>query len=105
VLTVQDDICRNIAIALEVQLVDGARLAPPKRPEQRAHIEYLKGRYFWNRRTANSLAQSLEHCRRAIELDPHYAPAHCGIADTLLVQALDEQVDARVAFRKKLDGG
>lgn len=98
VLSVQDDICQHIASALELQLVDPARSAPRIRPEPRAHIEYLKGRHFWNRRTATSLAQSLDHYRRAIEFDPHYAPAHCGIADTLLVQALDEQVDARIAL-------
>jgi TolB-like protein/tetratricopeptide (TPR) repeat protein len=92
VFAVQDDICRSIATALELQLATPAGVVPRTRPEPRAHIEYLKGRHFWNRRTANSLAQSLEHYGRAIDLDPHYAPAHCGIADTLVVQALNEQV-------------
>jgi TolB-like protein/Tfp pilus assembly protein PilF len=97
VLAVQEDICRNIAVALEVQLAKAAGTVRAG-PEPRAHVEYLKGRHFWNRRTASSLAQSLEHYRRAIELDPRYAPAHCGIADTLLVQALNEQVHARHAL-------
>jgi serine/threonine-protein kinase len=97
VFAVQDDICRSIATALELQLATPAGV-PRTRPEPRAHIEYLKGRHFWNRRTANSLAQSLEHYRRAIDLDPHYAPAHCGIADTLVVQALNEQVSATDAL-------
>jgi serine/threonine-protein kinase len=98
VFAVQDDICQNIAVALELHLAKAAGTAPRVRPEPRAHVEYLKGRHFWNRRTASSLAQSLEHYRRAIELDTRYAPAHCGIADTLLVQALNEQVDARHAL-------
>jgi len=94
VLAVQDDICRNIVLALEVQLANSGGRTPPTPPKPRAHVEYLKGRHFWNRRTASSLAQSLEHYRRAIELDPRCAPAHCGIADTLLVQALNEQIEA-----------
>jgi serine/threonine-protein kinase len=94
VFAVQDDICRNIARALEIQLVDSPRstLRPPAEPQ--AHVEYLKGRHFWNRRTTASLGQSLEHYRRALALEPNYAPAHCGIVDTLLVQALNEQIEA-----------
>jgi len=95
VLAVQDDICQNIAKALEVQLAKGGGL--PSRPDARSHVEYLKGRHFWNRRTAASLAKSLEHYRRAIDIDPRYASPHCGIADTLLVQAMNEQVDAETA--------
>jgi TolB-like protein/Flp pilus assembly protein TadD len=98
VFAVQDDICRSIATALELQLATPTGAFARARPEPRAHVEYLKGRHFWNRRTANSLAQSLEHYRRAIGLDAHYAPAHCGIADTLVVQALNEQVDASDAL-------
>jgi serine/threonine-protein kinase len=102
VFAVQDDICCSIATALELQLAPPARALPRARPEPRAHVEYLKGRHFWNRRTASSLAQSLEHYRRAIALDAHYAPAHCGIADTFVVQALNEQVDARDALAQAL---
>ena len=98
VFAVQDDICRNIAIALEVQLVDPARFTPRAPSDPRAHVEYLKGRHFWNRRSASALAQSREHYQRALVLDPLYAPPHCGMADTLLVQALNEQVDAGEAL-------
>jgi len=93
VLAVQDEICASIARALKIQL-----LATPKAVtsgvDARAHVEYLKGRYFWNRRTAAALTQSLEHYRRALAIEPHFAAAHCGIADTVMVQALNEEVDA-----------
>jgi TolB-like protein/Flp pilus assembly protein TadD len=98
VLAVQDDICRNIAHALHLQLADSARSATPAPIDPRAHVEYLKGRHFWNRRTAAALEHSLQHYGRALVIDPRYAPAHCGIADTLLVQALNEQVDAASAL-------
>ena len=98
-LSVQDDICQRIAIALELQLTGADDSMQRRRPlPATAHIEYLKGRHFWNRRTAQSLALSVEHYRRAIEIDPGYVPAHCGIADTLMVQALDEQIEARHAL-------
>jgi hypothetical protein len=50
VFAVQDDICRSIASALKVELVGPVGAAQP-RPEARAHVEYLKGRFQWNHRT------------------------------------------------------
>ena len=96
VLAVEDDICRNLARALEVHLT-GAPVVSDRSRSQ-AHIEYLKGRYYWNRRTADALQQSLEQYRKGTEIDPTYAPSYCGIADTLLVQALNEQVPSTDAM-------
>lgn len=92
VLRVQDDICVNVARALELELLDRRPAGATRAINPRAHLEYLKGRHFWNRRTAASLAQSLDHYARAIDLDTSYAPAYCGMADTLFVQALNDQV-------------
>lgn len=110
VFAVQDDICRNIARALEIQLTDSVRSTGTESIEPKVHVEYLKGRHFWNRRTQDSLIESLDHYRRALALDPEYAPAHCGIVDALLVQALNEQISAadaldqaRVHARRALD--
>ena len=90
---VQDDICASVAHALKIQLAETPRPVAAV-VDARAHVEYLKGRYFWNRRTAASLSQSLAYYRRALAIDPSFAPAHCGIADTVLVQALNEQIDS-----------
>lgn len=100
VFAVQDDICRSIAQALEIQLAETVRAAPAGAIESRAHVEYLKGRHFWNRRTPAALGQSLDHYRRALALDPEYAPAHCGIVDALLVQALNEQIEGTDALQQ-----
>ena len=101
VLHVQDDICARIAEALQVELGSAAAPEPPSRSSARAHVEYLKGRYFWNRRTPGSLATSLEHYARAIAID-EYAPAYAGIADTLLVQALNDRVSAASAMPRAM---
>ena len=46
-----------------------------------AYTLYLKGRYFWNKRTSQNIETALEYFNRAVELDPEYAVAYAGIAD------------------------
>jgi tetratricopeptide (TPR) repeat protein len=43
---------------------------------------YLKGRYFWNKRTRDGLKKAIEYFSRAIEKDPNYAEAYSGLADS-----------------------
>jgi serine/threonine-protein kinase len=50
-----------------------------------AYRLYLKGRYFWNRRTEEGLAKSREHFRLAIDRDPAFALAYAGLADAFHV--------------------
>lgn len=50
-----------------------------------AHQFYLQGRYFWNRRTVAGFETSLEFYKDALNLDPNYALAHAGIAQTYLM--------------------
>ena len=47
-----------------------------------AHEDYLKGRYFWNKRTGEDLKKAVEYFNRAIEKDPKYARAYSGLADS-----------------------
>lgn len=47
-----------------------------------AYEAYLKGRYLWNRRTADSLSRAISHFEQAIQADPNYAPAYAGLADS-----------------------
>jgi tetratricopeptide (TPR) repeat protein len=47
-----------------------------------AYESYLKGRYFWNKRTADGLKAALAYFNQAIEEDPNYASAFAGLADT-----------------------
>ena len=50
-----------------------------------AYQEYLKGRYFWNKRTGADLRKAIEHFRAAIRLDADYALAYVGVAEAYLV--------------------
>ena len=83
VFTVQDEIVRAVVGALRVRLTGAATAAVVSRrtgnPE--AHELYLKGRYFYEQRTADGLRKGLEFFRRAIALDSSYALAYSGLAD------------------------
>src|SRR5258706_1248633 len=82
-LTVQSELARAIADAIRVQLTpqQQQRLTRPAAVSPAAHEAYLMGRYFWNRRTRESLVKAEQHFERAIENNPDYAAAYAGLAD------------------------
>jgi TolB-like protein/DNA-binding winged helix-turn-helix (wHTH) protein/Tfp pilus assembly protein PilF len=47
---------------------------------------YMKGRYFWNKRTEEGFRKAAEYFQQAVELDANYAPAYAGLADCYLFQ-------------------
>ncbi len=76
------------------------RAAGTEQPE--ARMAYLKGRHFWNRRTADGLSKSIVLYRRAIELDPSYALAYSGLADAYVFD-LSDWPKAEAAARKAME--
>jgi len=56
-----------------------------------AHQLYLKGRYLWNRRTAENLEKALNYFQQAADKDPNYALAYSGIADTCACSLFTER--------------
>jgi len=63
-----------------------APLARAKTAENPAAREaYLKGRYYWKRRTADDMWKAEYEFRRALQIDPNYAPAYAGMADCVLL--------------------
>lgn len=88
VLALQGDVAR--AIAREVRAVvtpeEQTRLAArPVNPE--AHQAYLRGRYFWSKRSPEGMKKAVEYFQQAIDADPTFAPAYAGLADTYGVHA------------------
>ncbi|MGH9492665.1 MAG: TPR end-of-group domain-containing protein, partial [Terriglobales bacterium] len=63
-----------------------------------AYQEYLKGRYFWNKRTGEDIRQAIEHFQAAIRLDPGYALAHVGVAEAYIVLGVYSSVPVRDAY-------
>jgi TolB-like protein/DNA-binding winged helix-turn-helix (wHTH) protein/tetratricopeptide (TPR) repeat protein len=74
------DITEQIRVTLDRQ--EQAALVKSRTVNPRAYEAYLKGRYFWNKRTADGLQKAIEYFSRAIETDPTYAEAYSGLADS-----------------------
>jgi TolB-like protein/DNA-binding winged helix-turn-helix (wHTH) protein/Flp pilus assembly protein TadD len=83
-LALQDRVARAIAEQIQINLTprEQAALKNVKAVNPEAYESYLKGRYFWNKRTAESLKVALAYFNQAIEEDPKYAQAYSGLADT-----------------------
>ena len=73
----------------------GAR-SQPRSTE--AHRDYLKGRYFSNKLTAEDLHKSVAHFESALARDPGYAPAYTGLADTYIQFAFQGMLPAQESF-------
>lgn len=83
----QSEVAQAIAGQVRVTLTaqDEARLGAKKPVDPDAHEAYLKGRHFWYKRTPENIRKGLEFFERATDLDPEFAPAWAGIADSYLV--------------------
>jgi TolB-like protein/DNA-binding winged helix-turn-helix (wHTH) protein/Flp pilus assembly protein TadD len=83
-LALQDRVARAIAKEIQVNLTpqEQAALKSARVVNPQAYESYLKGRYFWNKRTADGLRVALAYFNQAIEEDPNYAQAYSGLADT-----------------------
>jgi TolB-like protein/DNA-binding winged helix-turn-helix (wHTH) protein/Tfp pilus assembly protein PilF len=81
VLAIQNEVAERVARSLAMTLLPGSVVRsittnPP------AYEAYLRGRQAWNRRTPASFEKALRYFQQAIALDPQYAAAHAGLADT-----------------------
>jgi serine/threonine protein kinase/tetratricopeptide (TPR) repeat protein len=83
ILVLKREVLRKITGALRARLTprDEARLNLVRTVDPEAYEAYLKGRYYWNRRTEDSLKKAIENFDAAIKADPTYAPAHAALAD------------------------
>ncbi len=83
-LALQKKVARAIAEHIRIELTpkEQAVLKNAKVVNPEAYEAYLKGRYFWNKRTADGLKAALAYFNQAIEEDPKYAQAYSGLADT-----------------------
>jgi TolB-like protein/DNA-binding winged helix-turn-helix (wHTH) protein/Tfp pilus assembly protein PilF len=83
-LALQSRVARAIAdaIRVNVQPKEQAALKSVKAVSPDAYEAYLKGRYFWNKRTADGLKRAKDYFDDAVAKAPDYAPAYSGLADT-----------------------
>jgi TolB-like protein/Tfp pilus assembly protein PilF len=83
VLQLQSEIARAVAREIQAKLTpsEQEQLARARSVTPEAYEVYLRGRYQWNRRTADGFRKGAEHFLQAIEIDPNYAAAYAGLAD------------------------
>jgi len=105
IFSIQTDIANKVAQALKVKL-----LVPAQRQVNiEAYELYLKGRNYWNRRTADGVTQALKLFTAAVEKDPSFAKAHAGIADCYLIGRQHQlfqdvwETQASLAIQKALE--
>jgi TolB-like protein len=87
ILAVQEEIAREISEKLRMRLTERERALLTRRYTENteAYQAYLKGRYFWNKRTEEGLKKGIEYFQQAIDADQFYALAHAGLADCYAV--------------------
>jgi TolB-like protein/Tfp pilus assembly protein PilF len=102
IFALEDEIARSIAQTLRRRLAGSeVALVKPATSSQEAHDLYLRGQYFKERRTAESLHKATTLFEQAIEKDPDYALAYVGLADSESLRELyDEGVPASAVLSK-----
>jgi len=102
-LTVQEDVAQAVADRIFVALArpTAARANSPHPVDPEAHEDYLKGRYFWNRRNLEGLQKGIEYFNRAVARDPNYALAYSGLADCYTLLGLEGMPSGEVMPKAK----
>ena len=87
IFVIEEEISREISDKLRLKLTgaEQKRLAKSHTDNIDAYYAYLKGRYYWNKRTDKDVRRGLEYFKQAIDLDPCYALAHAGLADSYII--------------------
>src|SRR5262249_57573772 len=102
VFAVEDRVSERVADALKNKLSQDEKELLRKRytvnPD--AFQSYLKGRYYWNKRTKDGIRKGIEHFDHAIEQDPLYALAYAGLADCYSLLSMYGVLDPREAFTR-----
>ncbi len=108
----QSDIARDISSNLKTKLsgAEEQKVTQTYTANAEAYQLYLKGKFYWNKRTGQSLKQAAAFYRQAIELDPNYALAFSGLAETYVLfssydvaLATDSMPQAKAAALRALE--
>jgi tetratricopeptide (TPR) repeat protein len=109
ILSLQSDISRSVASEIRIAVTpqEEKRLADARSVCPEAHIAYLRGRRFWNMRTEESNSRAMELFRQAIAIDPSFALAYSGLADSYIfsreLSFKESSKEARATLEKALE--
>ena len=112
IFALQDEIARQVTTGLRFKLSgeNAQQLTRRYTDNVEAYQLYLKGRFFWNKRTQEGLRKGIEYFEQAIKLDPSYALAYAGLADSYnvmgslgLIKPQEEYAKVEAAACKALE--
>jgi len=91
-LGLQGEIAHEVSAEIQSALWEHKPLNPPTQPPSspqnyEAYDLYLKGQYFWNKRTTEGFERAIDYYQQAIAKDPNYARAYAGLADSYALLA------------------
>jgi TolB-like protein/Tfp pilus assembly protein PilF/predicted Ser/Thr protein kinase len=100
IFALQGDLAKEMTTMLRVRLTgeDEKRMAKSYTVNPEAYQDYLKGRYWWNKRTEEGLNKGIDYFQQAIAKDPTYALAYAGLADCYSSLANDGFVPPKETF-------
>ncbi len=89
---IQDEVTLAVVDALKLKLLSSekASLLKQRTENTEAYQLYLKGRYYWHQRTEEAVKKGIECFEQAIDIDPNYALAYAGLADSYSLLGLSE---------------
>ena len=103
-VSLQTEIALDVSQKLRTKLsgADEQKLSKKYTENAEAYQLYLKGRYFVNRRTAESLRKAIEYFDQAISIDPNYALGYAGLADSYLLLGIPDAITGALSPQDSL---
>jgi DNA-binding winged helix-turn-helix (wHTH) protein/TolB-like protein/Flp pilus assembly protein TadD len=100
IFALEDALSERVAQSIRLKLTGEETRRFTKRATERpdAYEAYIKGRYFWNKRTDKGMKKGLEYFRQAIALDPAFTEAYVGVADSYATLGLYAVIPPKEAF-------
>jgi tetratricopeptide (TPR) repeat protein len=104
ILAVQEEIAREIAGKLRLRLSGEQEQRVTRRytDNVEAYQLYLKGRFYWNKRTEDSVRKGIEFFQQAIDKDPNFALAYVGLADSYSLLSVPDALTGALPTREAL---
>ncbi|HWZ78066.1 MAG TPA: winged helix-turn-helix domain-containing protein [Candidatus Sulfotelmatobacter sp.] len=100
ILVLQSDVAGAVAREIKLRLSSNERARLASRPsiDPEAYQLYLKGRYFWNKRSRDGFAEAIGYFQQAIAREPNYAQAYAGLADSYILQGPNDILPAKQVY-------
>lgn len=107
IFALEDSLSEAAAQSIRLQLTgeENRRFTKRSTESPSAYEAYAKGRYFWNKRTETGLKKGLDYFREAIKLDPAFAEAYAGVADSYATLGLYAVLPPKEAFPAAKNAG